>query len=631
MPLHPAARSVADSILRGESVVFVVGSWPSYAESGVPGVDSIKDAVWSVLADHVPDFGEALKDENVLKKGLWMLPFEAMFALAGDSATLPLRDTLIPVYEMGRPGPFHKLMAWVVERFPNVEILTTNFDTLIEQSCSSPIDVAYLPTHFAERFRRPLWKIHGTVGHLDPGMRSIVYTLRQTSRGLSAPCRSWLRSRATAARFVYVGYGANDLDLFPVLRDTARDDAHDVWCIRPIKPYETTDTYENSDDTQRPRELARLRGGELHCDGYERFCEDLAGCLGGAYVYWKDPDPPDWGHLVAPLRSACYEDTARIYAGELMIHLGFPRWARRIVISGSVSETAAIVLLGRSAFVAGRLATAQRIFRKAALRSLRERRGGAMLAGLLSNMSECAGNRWKPFVALALSTAAVWIGQLSAREDGGEAAAWARLRRSQGFRQWYRATRFLLRSTRLSRVFPEGWSLVNRLRRRDLAIARSTMVRVGNSYGIESVRRNLGRVDDRGEASFLVRRNLAAADRFTWIGRHLEAVFSYREIAALCAKCGPGTLFRWKGREWSPRELSLALTKDAMDTSEHAGAWTPLLKASMDMALLCDDDGEKVCALQTAAGAIAAAELGIYGWLQRFRIVRALKSIQDRI
>lgn len=161
-------------------------------------------------------------------------PLEAF--LQTVDANAPFIDTLIEIYRLGKPNKNHVLFSELMKNGYVKEIMTTNFDTKIEEALESSFEysgelwsegvdfnVFYEESQFLkadlEHLKAPaLFKVHGTIRNRE----SIRATLEAISR------RKLREARAKIVRHFFkeaehdiliVGYGVEDeFDINPVLR-----------------------------------------------------------------------------------------------------------------------------------------------------------------------------------------------------------------------------------------------------------------------------------------------------------------------------------------------------------------------------------------------------------------------------
>lgn len=143
----------------------------------------------------------------------------------------------LPTLLRARPNAWHRLLASSLGT--GCCVVTTNFDTLIEDTCLSwqlPITclvggtMRRLPAIPSERPKSILFKVHGSVGG-PAGLRSLALALRQVGRGLSDQQYSLLRLLIHNRPLIVLGYsGRDEFDLLPALLSIGRtSDA--LWII----------------------------------------------------------------------------------------------------------------------------------------------------------------------------------------------------------------------------------------------------------------------------------------------------------------------------------------------------------------------------------------------------------------
>lgn len=146
----------------------------------------------------------------------------------GPKALVPLERAL-----RGRPGNFwHRFLATSIAC--GCHVITTNFDTLIEESCDDRGMPYRLVTSSAHaRHLRPrlsdgpgvLFKIHGSVSNAsDRQMISrLAISLRHVGRGLPRSMADLFRELTVDRPLIVIGYsGRDDFDITPLLRSTDR-------------------------------------------------------------------------------------------------------------------------------------------------------------------------------------------------------------------------------------------------------------------------------------------------------------------------------------------------------------------------------------------------------------------------
>lgn len=269
-----AARKVAASIVAGEPVLFLVGSYVSYLESGVPPVDAFITKIWEGF-EHHPDLGKLppwlyrdpvkgeLKDSNTGR-----VQFEVYFQLFEEYVGGSLTQWAIKSFEGHRPSPNHHFLAKLCKRYPNVSIATTNFDRLFEIA-SPNLDSVVFPESQSGPIPRGIYKLHGTVD--DPA--STVISMRRIASGLPESARQWLSDLAGNSSIVYLGWSGSDFDIYPTIRNVISN-SFDFFTIRPMRSNEDQGDYEN--DHWRQREMCLNRPNTSVVIDYRLLLRSLA-------------------------------------------------------------------------------------------------------------------------------------------------------------------------------------------------------------------------------------------------------------------------------------------------------------------------------------------------------------------
>lgn len=133
----------------------------------------------------------------------------------------------------GRPGNFwHRFIATAMNR--GCHVITTNFDTLIEESCDQlgiPFRIVTSPAEARNLLSRPfqgpavLFKIHGSLSGASSRQvtSKLAIALRHVGRGLRRSMASLLSELIVARPLLVIGYsGRDDFDITPLLHFTDR-------------------------------------------------------------------------------------------------------------------------------------------------------------------------------------------------------------------------------------------------------------------------------------------------------------------------------------------------------------------------------------------------------------------------
>lgn len=226
--------------------------------SNLPTVSDIKGAfVRNCLTERLceaADNRRRLEDQVV--RTFTGIPFEMMIEGLGYSTGF---DTTIPLrllFGNGPPNELHRLIGRLLTSRILAGVITTNFDTLLEQAMVNEVHsldrfcVVANDEDYAEVLQRddsivPLIKIHGSleahhgsdlpIAEESDQLKGLVHTLRQVSRGLPKEKVKCLKHLfGGRALLLVVGYGGNDLDIQEGINEILEDaeDLTIIWCCR---------------------------------------------------------------------------------------------------------------------------------------------------------------------------------------------------------------------------------------------------------------------------------------------------------------------------------------------------------------------------------------------------------------
>lgn len=235
---YPLSHIAAfESLYREGRIAFFVGAGAS-RESGAPMPDQVLGASARVFLPQDARVDLLFRAREGPFCGIQPEVFyEHVLVLTEDVGALHLWRVLSPAWLARQgvrlsPNPNHLALASYAGR-TGTPILTTNFDTLIEDAARELSDPAlHVVTPFshdeaqavARHLGSPgptgpsdLFKLHGSIeidGAASPG------TLKTTMEGITAVNRNVLRLMRRLAEehhFAFVGYSGSDIDYFPVL------------------------------------------------------------------------------------------------------------------------------------------------------------------------------------------------------------------------------------------------------------------------------------------------------------------------------------------------------------------------------------------------------------------------------
>lgn len=197
------------TFLRREDVTLFVGSGCSMA-SGAPSSKILSDRIYSILDEEYKEYGRELAKTS-----------EAL-VVQDQNSRERLNDVIVDAFSNLKPSKFHENLLMI----PHIRtIITTNYDTLIEQAYS----VRYFQsiTNDTELARAipnnvQLLKIHGDLKHLD----DIIITESDYRHFLDEKPNPLLWNRVitefTTKHVVFVGYSAEDANVLTLIEQVRR-------------------------------------------------------------------------------------------------------------------------------------------------------------------------------------------------------------------------------------------------------------------------------------------------------------------------------------------------------------------------------------------------------------------------
>lgn len=133
-------------------------------------------------------------------------------------------DLFAGMFRQGSPNALHRVCARLAQADRLTAIATTNFDCLLEEALTSraeTVKVISTESGFAKHRLRntiSILKLHGSIDR----PRSIIATLSQVGKGLSASKRRILTHLLRQYVFVFAGWSDADIDLTPILMSGSR-------------------------------------------------------------------------------------------------------------------------------------------------------------------------------------------------------------------------------------------------------------------------------------------------------------------------------------------------------------------------------------------------------------------------
>lgn len=178
-------------------------SWP--APSNLPLAESlVSRAATALLAPHDTALGRlAIRPEVFFSYPYRINPTETL-------------GTIARLLQSRSFNTLHAACAKAL-RSGNV-VVTTNFDTLIEEAATSSATSFTLALRGTSATRSVIFKIHGSLADLP----SLALTIDQVGAGLGADRAAYFRELLAGKTILVLGYSGNDpLDILPVLREGA--------------------------------------------------------------------------------------------------------------------------------------------------------------------------------------------------------------------------------------------------------------------------------------------------------------------------------------------------------------------------------------------------------------------------
>lgn len=199
------AAEIFEALGDGQLLMFCGAgiSWP--APSNLPLADSlVSRAATALLAPHDAALGRlAIRPEVFFSYPYRINPTETLGTIA----------------RLLQSRCFNTLHAACAEalRLGNV-VVTTNFDTLIEEAATRSATSFTLALRRTPAARSVIFKIHGSLADLP----SLALTIDQVGAGLGTDRAAYFRELLAGKTVLVLGYSGNDpLDILPVLREGA--------------------------------------------------------------------------------------------------------------------------------------------------------------------------------------------------------------------------------------------------------------------------------------------------------------------------------------------------------------------------------------------------------------------------
>jgi len=183
-------------------------------------------------------------------------------------------NALFSMFESNEPNLYHYFLARLIEANLVKNVVTTNFDSLIEKASRVNLKVMANEPEHAMRNTRSLFKIHGTVDRPD----TMIAVLQQVSRGLGLNKRQLLKDTLENTCIV-IGWSDYDIDLTPSFFEAEKGKLiwfHHAPNMRKVVDFMDTSEIEvNSDKRLKHiQQILKANGGVLvSCDPLKFFLD----------------------------------------------------------------------------------------------------------------------------------------------------------------------------------------------------------------------------------------------------------------------------------------------------------------------------------------------------------------------
>ncbi|MGA8905266.1 MAG: SIR2 family protein, partial [Candidatus Bathyarchaeia archaeon] len=321
---------IVNSARSGKLSIWVGAGISKEMPSSLPLANELKFHLLESICKH-PQLAriheDYLRDGTDIGRQIRDYPLEAFIERIAEAVNDAV-GTIAELFKSGLPNKNHFLIARLMERGYVREILTTNFDPLIEMALEAlgllPVVDFYVystETQFGRIGLEPkfptIFKIHGSANAVE----SIRATLSAISRRAPLENRRKVLDHFLSSEgdILILGYSAkDDFDINPVLSEI--EPKRRIFYVRHKKGYRT---------------IKKLPRAFRHCDGHSLWCdtEELIEYL------WKVLLKENW-------RASCDSWTKQI-SGDLFIRRGWSEvlddWVDRIPLSTRFSIVASIL------------------------------------------------------------------------------------------------------------------------------------------------------------------------------------------------------------------------------------------------------------------------------------------------
>lgn len=218
-------------VIEGGNVGFFFGAGTS-RNAGVPVVSTIISKIVSSL--DLPDYYA-----NIILELKY--PFEAFLEIL--NRYVPVENSL-KIFELGEPTEFHLLVKHLVEKGLVKQLMTTNFDLLIEKSKIPDLSVVYKEKRFQQLSADKVnyIKVHGGVNDVKTIRTLMGFIAKKQMRSKRKYAVDFFFNKAGLKTVFVFGYSCSDrLDLTPYIKSAANRDTRIIF-INHTQSDETKET-----------------------------------------------------------------------------------------------------------------------------------------------------------------------------------------------------------------------------------------------------------------------------------------------------------------------------------------------------------------------------------------------------
>jgi len=261
MEIHPA---IVENIRKKETVVFIGSGFSRLA--GFPSAQAIASYLSRKLAVDGKRVDFKIADNFDQVAQLFSVTY-------GRARLIAEMEALLRTSPQDEISPSHRLLASLVKHGFVKTIVTTNYDTLIEDACAqsgAPISVVAheAQLHAAAGDTPVLWKIHGDFAH--PELLVLTdYDLHRWSRPETRPIVTQLQTLFDRNALLFFGYSLSDFNILSQLLNAD-------FATRGAPHHKRfAALYSKSEAEDEAERLRQYSVEAFHCDNVEELLRSL--------------------------------------------------------------------------------------------------------------------------------------------------------------------------------------------------------------------------------------------------------------------------------------------------------------------------------------------------------------------